>query len=79
MQGVFIYNTDLFDRSTVERLAGHFSRLLAALAAAPESPIDRLPMLAEAEVRQVLVDWNRTATPLADELLVHQRIPGRQS
>ncbi|MFG1989888.1 amino acid adenylation domain-containing protein [Actinoplanes sp. NPDC048988] len=42
----FEYATDLFDRATVDRFADHYLRLLTALAAAaPEDPLDALPML----------------------------------
>ncbi|PYC87631.1 non-ribosomal peptide synthetase [Streptomyces tateyamensis] len=39
------YRTALFDRETVERFAGHYVRLLAALAADPDAVLDRLPIL----------------------------------
>ena len=55
------YATDLFDTATIERMAGHFATLLAAIAAAPEAPVGTLPMLTEAE-RRKLDAWNATAT-----------------
>ncbi|HSK75058.1 MAG TPA: amino acid adenylation domain-containing protein, partial [Thermoanaerobaculia bacterium] len=59
--GVLEYNRDLFDRSTAARLTRHFERLLAAIAAAPGTPISRLPLLPEPERHQVLAEWNDTA------------------
>nr|WP_034087188.1 non-ribosomal peptide synthetase [Streptacidiphilus albus] len=38
------YSTDLFDRSTVERLAGALHALLVAVAADPEQPLSALPL-----------------------------------
>ncbi|WP_152446904.1 non-ribosomal peptide synthetase, partial [Janthinobacterium sp. HH01] len=61
LQGVFEYNTDLFDASTIERMAGHFTRLLEAIVADPERRIRDLDMLDDAERRQMLVEWNDTA------------------
>ena len=58
--GILEYNRDLFDRSTAVRLTRHFERLLAAITAAPETPISRLTLLSEAERHQVLAEWNDT-------------------
>ncbi len=59
---VWHYATDLFDRSTVERFAAHFERLLAGLAAAPSLPHAELPMLTAAESHQVTIEWAMGAT-----------------
>ncbi|WP_061288773.1 non-ribosomal peptide synthetase/MFS transporter [Herbidospora cretacea] len=40
----FAYNTDLFDRATIERFAGHFSALLAQVVADPGRPISAYPL-----------------------------------
>ena len=37
----FEYNTDLFDSSTIDRLAGHYQRLLESIAASSEQRISR--------------------------------------
>ncbi|HVS01124.1 MAG TPA: condensation domain-containing protein, partial [Thermoanaerobaculia bacterium] len=50
------YRTDLFDGSTIERLLGHFETLLAGVAADPQACIWELPLLGEAERRQLL-EW----------------------
>jgi amino acid adenylation domain-containing protein len=60
--GSFEYNTDLFDAATIARMAGHFTHLLEAVVADPASRIGDLPMLGEAERRQLLLDWNDTVT-----------------
>jgi natural product biosynthesis luciferase-like monooxygenase protein/amino acid adenylation domain-containing protein len=67
------YNTDLFDASTIERLAGHYVRLLEAAAEAPDRPIGRLALLTEPERTQLLRGWNDTARPVpADATIVSQ-------
>jgi len=43
------YSTDLFDRLSVERLAGHFAGLLRGAAAEPASAVADLPLLSAAE------------------------------
>ncbi|WP_375760789.1 amino acid adenylation domain-containing protein [Corallococcus exercitus] len=55
------YSTDLFERSTAERLLGHYLTLLEGIAAQPDLPISRLPLLPSAERQRVLKDWNDTA------------------
>ena len=60
--------TDLFDRATALRLGRHFQALLAGLAGESlELPLSGLPLLAPAEVHQLLVDWNDTAAPPAPD------------
>jgi amino acid adenylation domain-containing protein/non-ribosomal peptide synthase protein (TIGR01720 family) len=55
------YNTDLFDRTTIARLAEHLLVLLDGIAADPSLPVAALPLLPDHERRRVLVDWNDTA------------------
>ncbi|AFE09207.1 Linear gramicidin synthase subunit C [Corallococcus coralloides DSM 2259] len=55
------YSTDLFERSTAERLLGHYLTLLEGIVAQPDVPISRLPLLPDAERQRVLKDWNDTA------------------
>ena len=58
----FEYSTDLFDASTIARLAAHYERLLTAMAARPDHPAARLTFLSESEQQQRLVDWNTTTS-----------------
>ncbi|MFJ6215457.1 amino acid adenylation domain-containing protein [Streptomyces sp. NPDC092296] len=53
----FEYATALFDRATVERMAGHYLTLLGAIAAEPGARITELGMLTEAEQRDILTVW----------------------
>jgi amino acid adenylation domain-containing protein len=48
------YSTDLFEASTMARLAARFQRLLAGIVAEPASPVGALPLLEEGEREQVL-------------------------
>ncbi|MEP6743438.1 MAG: amino acid adenylation domain-containing protein [bacterium] len=54
----FGYNTDLFDRATIERMGGHFKVLLAGIVSNPEQGIADLPLLPESELQQILAEWN---------------------
>ncbi len=61
LHGILEFDEALFDRSTIERMARHFGALLDAALAAPDQAIARLPILADDERKQLLVDWNATA------------------
>lgn len=54
---------ELLDRSGIERLSGHFLRLLAAGADDDGRPVGLLPLLTDGEVAE-LDAWNRTARPV---------------
>ncbi|MFL6117997.1 amino acid adenylation domain-containing protein, partial [Actinophytocola sp.] len=60
--GHFIYSTDLFDATTVRRMAGHFSTLLRELAGDPERRLSEVDMMTPDERTAITVDWNRTAS-----------------
>lgn len=51
------YNANLFQPETVQRLAGHLQMLLEGMVSDWDSTIAQLPLLTEAEVHQLLVDW----------------------
>ncbi|MBC3413316.1 amino acid adenylation domain-containing protein, partial [Pseudomonas sp. SWRI51] len=55
------YDTDLFDRATIERMAGHFTNLLQGIVAQPEQAVAELPLLGTAERERTLLTWNATA------------------
>jgi amino acid adenylation domain-containing protein len=56
--GALRYDSDLFDDSTIARLSGHFTTLLAAWIDEPGTRLSDLPLLTTAERHQLLVEWN---------------------
>ena len=60
LNGSFEYATDLFERSTIQRMAGHWRALLEAMVAAPERRISELPLLTDTERHQLVLEWNAT-------------------
>ncbi|HEU5381688.1 MAG TPA: condensation domain-containing protein, partial [Ktedonobacteraceae bacterium] len=52
------YNTDLFDRETVERMLLHFQILLEHIVVDAEQPVAALPLLSREEQQRILLDWN---------------------
>ena len=60
LQAHFEYNTDLFDRPTIERMASHYQTLMASLLATPQDPVDRAALLSNDELQRMAGDWNAT-------------------
>ena len=58
---------DLFDAATADRLAAGFERLFAGLVENPDLPLSELPLLAPAEIAQLL-DWGHGPVPTALEV-----------
>jgi amino acid adenylation domain-containing protein len=58
------YNTNLFDRATIERMLRHYQNLLRAMLSDPEQAIDAIPILDETECQLLLKTWNDTEMPL---------------
>nr|QEO74530.1 condensation domain-containing protein [uncultured bacterium] len=72
LSGNVEYATDLFDASTIDRLIGHYERLLTAAVVAPELRVAELPLLLAAERHQVIVESNDTSVPWPEGLLLHE-------
>lgn len=66
------YNSDLFDASTIARMAGHFTQLLISITEDPARPISELPLLGPREREQLLEEWNHTGQDLGPDLCLHQ-------
>jgi amino acid adenylation domain-containing protein len=66
LTGTLEHSTDLFDATTIDRLAGRFQILLEAAVAAPETALAELPLLSEAEARQLL-EWSSAKREIAAE------------
>jgi amino acid adenylation domain-containing protein/non-ribosomal peptide synthase protein (TIGR01720 family) len=58
LQGVFEYNTDLFEAETISRLGEHYKIILAALTAEPQQFLAQLSVLTPVEEQQILQTWN---------------------
>ena len=58
--GFFEYCTDLFDHTTIERMADHFRTLLECIIADRNRSIAKLAILTEIDRHQLLVEWNDT-------------------
>jgi amino acid adenylation domain-containing protein len=72
LRGAIIYNTDLFETATINRMVDHFKVMLEAVIANPEQLVTELPILTEAERHQLLVEWNESAPLYEQNLCPHQ-------
>ncbi|ESZ55189.1 hypothetical protein X727_33180 [Mesorhizobium sp. L103C119B0] len=69
-----VYKADLWDRSTIERLAKHYCLLLEAIADAPGREIGSYNLLSPEEEHQILHGWNETAAPFPSDICLHNLI-----
>ncbi len=53
IRGYVVYNADLFESSTIERLSMHYVRLLEGVAVNPELRLSQLEYMSEAELNQL--------------------------
>jgi amino acid adenylation domain-containing protein len=56
----FEYSSELFEPPTIAQLAQGYLSLLTQIAEAPETEIDRLPVMSSEERARQLVHWNQT-------------------
>ncbi|MFN7215048.1 non-ribosomal peptide synthetase [Microcystis sp.] len=66
------YNTDLFEDTTITRMAGHFVTLLESIVENPQQPVSLLPLLTQREQHQLLVEWNNTKAEYPSNKCIHQ-------
>ncbi|MFP5284300.1 MAG: non-ribosomal peptide synthetase, partial [Thermoanaerobaculia bacterium] len=71
LAGAVEYNTDLFDRTTIQRMLGHLRVLLDGALADPDQRISSLPLLSAAERAQI-VEWNATERISPEPDLLHE-------
>ncbi|HEX3782003.1 MAG TPA: non-ribosomal peptide synthase/polyketide synthase [Pseudonocardiaceae bacterium] len=64
MSGTVKFATDLFDRETAAGIAERLHRLLTYVVGHPDQPVSKAELLSGAERRQLLTEWNATATPV---------------
>ncbi|HEX7772326.1 MAG TPA: amino acid adenylation domain-containing protein, partial [Pyrinomonadaceae bacterium] len=70
--GMWEYSTDLFDESTIRRMATHFQTLLEGVVSDPRRRLFDLPLLPESERQQLLREFNDTAAEFPQDVRVHE-------
>ncbi len=72
LQGSMEYNTDLFERTTILRMLGHFKMILKAISDDPDINVDHIPLLDENEKQEILYKGNETESVFPANKGVHQ-------
>jgi amino acid adenylation domain-containing protein len=72
LRGTIAYCTDLFDRSTIERIAGHYGTLLEAAVANPDVRLSELPVLKPAQREELLGEWSGAGDSSAPQQCIHE-------
>ncbi len=75
--GTFHYNSDLFDASTIERLAGHYRLLLEAVVRDPQRQVADLPILPDDEMDRLLRQWSNSGRDYSHNACIHDLIKDR--
>ncbi len=68
------FDTDLFDRSTIQRMLGQYLVLLQAITENASLPLSQIPLLEAAEREQLVHGWNSTARNLPSPICLHHWI-----
>jgi amino acid adenylation domain-containing protein len=79
LAGVFEYNVDLFDRSTIGRLTECFRGLLTAAAIHPDRVVTHLSLLTEGVRHELLVEWNDTRVSYPNDRGIHKLFSAQAS
>lgn len=67
LQGTIEYDTNIFDEITMLRMIGHYQQLLQSVLKEPLWSIDKLQMITNGELHQVVNEFNDTATPFPQD------------
>jgi len=73
LYALFDYNTDLYDRDTIERIQAHYLAILEAVVADAEQKVADIPLLTPSALEKLLVEWNQTETAIPAEICFHQQ------
>jgi amino acid adenylation domain-containing protein len=71
LRGMLEYKTELFDGTSVARLAAHFERLVEGAVADPDRPLAEVPLLSDGARQQIVREWNATAGPWPEDASLH--------
>ncbi|MEO7261300.1 MAG: amino acid adenylation domain-containing protein [Jatrophihabitantaceae bacterium] len=70
---LFEYDSDLFEPTTIARMAAHYVRLLEQVSRDPHRPVGELELLSAAERQHELYDCNATLQPLTSPVDLVER------
>ncbi|WP_460860477.1 condensation domain-containing protein, partial [Rheinheimera gaetbuli] len=67
------YSSALFDRQSIERMAGHFNQLISALLANPEKSVLTTSILDENDQIKLIDSWNDTTLAYPQNICLHSQ------
>jgi amino acid adenylation domain-containing protein len=79
VSGYLDYDGAMFDPESAVRLQGHLTEVLRQMIRDPQQSIETLPYIPEAEVQQLLYDWNATAVDYPREACIHELFEAQAS
>jgi bacitracin synthase 3 len=71
------YNSDIYNRSTIERLCNHFEQLLVAMLEQPHAALNKLDYLRADEIHHLLTVFNNTDTDFSDDKTLAELFEGQ--
>lgn len=69
-----VYNSDLFNAATIERMAGHFMLLLETIIQNPSQHISEISILPKHEEHHLLVELNNMTRKFPEDMCLHELI-----
>jgi amino acid adenylation domain-containing protein len=72
--GSWRYDADLFDKSTIHRLADGFSTLLEKIVTDPHQPLSQLPGITESDRGKELNEWNDSSGDNLGDRCIHRLV-----
>lgn len=71
LKGYIEYSSDLYRDSTIQRLAGHFERVVEAFVADADCAVDVFPLISNDDQAQLTL-WNGTGYDYPDDISIHR-------
>jgi len=68
------YSSDLFEQRTIERMAGHFTKLVEKVIEDPNQRVLDVPILSANEFQKVIYDWNSFYVENKKDICIHNVI-----
>lgn len=72
LRGVIVYNTALFDATTIASMRQHFQTLLEAIVANPDTRLSELSLLTAEDQHTLLQIWRSHRSSYPDHACIHQ-------
>jgi amino acid adenylation domain-containing protein len=66
------YNQELFEPAVIERMAGHFEKILVAITKNLSLPLEKLELVTEKEKHLILKEFNKPAIPYPENKTLHE-------